>query len=521
VDGLVILIPLLSLLAAALVGFGIMSGYLQGEAKEGLTAMMVNWSMSMVCLLIVSLEILGYLDRVNGSIVFSSWLISDTLDFRHNFITRGFALHTDLVFSIILLVTGQFSVNYLHREPGYHRFFFVLSLFAFAIHLLLLSGNLLGTFIGWEIAGLSSYFLIAYAYDRPNAALNATRVFVTNRIGDAGFVLGIALSYLWLESSDWPIIKTGIVDLTKGESATIGLCFLTAAFVKSAQLPFSPWLLRSMEGPTPSSAVFYGGVMIHAGVFLVIRLQPLIEQTPLAIVLLLLTGAATVIFSYLSGLTQTDVKSSHAFATIGQLGLMFVECGMGWWQLASWHLWAHAVFRCYLILTAPSFIANTMANPVKPAPQMLMRFNGLFIASLQRFWIEQLSDWAMVRPIGRLGHDLSYFDDYIVDKIMGVPVPAIQAVSTLAQIEELALAPSVTTTGADISIKNVGLLGLIVHWFSGVVHWFEDRLVLQGVSRDVLDAGRKIGYLANQFELMILRPRYLVLFVVITLLMAF
>ena len=182
-----------------------------------------------------------------------------------NFITTGFSVTLAALFAILLFIIIRFSVNYLHREAGFHRFFFLLSLFASAMLLLVLSGNAIGTFIGWEIAGLCSYLLIAYAYDRPVAAFNATRVFVTNRIGDAGFILGMGLSYTWAKGLDWSQLNALSTQLTSGQASAIAFCFAVAAFAKSAQIPFAPWLARAAEGPTPSSAGFYGAIMVHAG----------------------------------------------------------------------------------------------------------------------------------------------------------------------------------------------------------------------------------------------------------------
>jgi hypothetical protein len=408
----------------------------------------------------------------------------------------------------------------MHREAGFHRFFFTLSLFSSAMFLLVLSGNAIGTFLGWEIAGLCSYLLISYAYDRPIAVANATRVFVTNRIGDAGFVLGTGLSYVWVESVNWADLNAAATELSKGEATAIALCFTVAALAKSAQLPFTPWLVRALEGPTPSSAVFYGAVMVHAGVYLVILLEPLLSKTPLVMALLIVSGLTTALYSYFIGLTQTDVKSSFAFAKSGQLGLMFLECGLGFWQLASWHLCAHAVVRCYLVLTAPSFIHNVKDIPVKSASPLLAKCRWLFIASLQRFWVEQVTDWALVKPVRRLAHDLSYFDDRVVDRLMGVPAPAMNAASTLAQLEERSLGAKLDTSSSAFT-SGTGLASLLAGWTAGLVHWFEERLVLQGVSKDALHLGRGIGHLANKFEVTVLRPRYLVLLVFITLLVAF
>jgi NADH:ubiquinone oxidoreductase subunit 5 (subunit L)/multisubunit Na+/H+ antiporter MnhA subunit len=519
-DALVVLIPLMPLTAAIIIGIGQLFNLIKGETHESFTSLTAAWTISMACLLSLTLLGADYLHKNNGELVLGLWLDSDKLKIDYRFITTGFNVKLATLFSVLLLVIIRFSANYMHREIGFHRFFFILSLFSSAMLLLVLSGNALGTFVGWEIAGLCSYLLIGYAYHRPVAVANATRVFVTNRIGDAAFILGIGLSYAWIESLNWSDINKSVADLSKGETASIALCFVVAALTKSAQLPFSPWLARAMEGPTPSSAAFYGAIMIHAGVFLTILIEPLISQSQLALGLLIFSGTTTAIYSYVSGLTQSDVKSSQIFATSGQLGLMFLECGLGFWQLASWHLCAHAIVRCYLLLTAPSLIFNTRDTPIKPFKPAFENHRWLFIASLQRFWIEQITDWALVKPVRQLARDLSYFDDNVVDRLMGIPSPAISLVSSLAEIEENALSARFETRNSQFVAGN-GFVAAITNWIAGLVHWFEDRLVLQGIGKDTLHFGRLIGRLANKFETQVLRPRYLVLLVFITLLVAF
>jgi len=519
-DALVVLIPLLPFIAAAIIGIGHLSGTLSGEASESTTAIIASWAISMSCLLALVLLGADLLGKNTGSFSVGQWLASDTLNIKVNFITTGFSVVLAALFSLLLVIIIRFSINYMHREAGFHRFFFILSLFASAMLLLVLSGNTVGTFFGWEIAGLCSYLLIAYAYNRPVAATNATRVFVTNRIGDAGFILGIGLSYAWSGSINWNLLTAAPAQLSTSEATGISLCFAIAAFAKSAQLPFTPWLARAMEGPTPSSAVFYGAVMIHAGVYLVCLLEPVFEQSPFSMAVLAVVGCATAVYSFIVGLTQTDVKSSLVFATSGQLGLMFLECGLGFWQLASWHLCAHAVVRGYLSLTAPSLMHNVLGNPVKPVAPAFAGLRRVYIASLQRFWLDQLTDWTLVRPIRRLAHDLAFFDDHIVDHIMGVPAPAIRTISSLAQLEEKTIGARLDNE-VDEFAHGSGLAGKLTEGVAAIMHWFEDRFVLRGIGKDAVNYGRQLGHAANKFEQLILRPRYLVLFVFITLLVAF
>lgn len=517
-DALVVLIPILPFIAAVVVGVGAAFGVISGEQSENTTSTIAIWAISMSCLLAFVLLGQDFLHQSAGYYTAGMWLASDTLTIRPKFISAGFNIQLATLFSVLLLLITRFSVNYMHREAGFHRFFALISLFSSAMLLVVLSGTAVLTFIGWEIAGLCSFLLVAYAYDRPVAAQNAVQIFVTNRIGDAGFILGIGLTYLWLGGVDWSDLSTGVAELGKGEAAAIAFCFVIAALTKSAQLPFSPWLTNAMEGPTPSSAVFYGSVMIHAGVFLLIQLQVLIDNVPMAQWLLLLSGSATLLYAYLSGLSQTDVKSSHVFAILGQLGLMFVECGLGFWQLASWHLCAHAVMRCYLLLTAPSFMANAHDVPRKPLVSVVTNSRRIFVVSLQRFWLDQFTGWGLIRPTRRLAKDLSYFDDNIINKIMGVPVPTMVATPAFAQSSN---PQSSEDLNQNHRVIHTGLVGMVVGLVAGFVHWFEERMVLQGIAKDSLHAGRVLGYLANKFEIMVLRPRYLVLFVFITFLVAF
>ena len=474
-DGLVVLIPLLPFIAAALIGVGQLSGALRGAASESTTAIIAMWAISMSCLLALVLLGADLLNKNTGQLNVGQWLSSDTLSIPINFITTGFNVRLAALFSVLLVIVMRFSINYMHKETGFQHFFFILSLFASSMLLLVLSGNAVGTFFGWEVAGLCSYLLIAYAYQRPIAAINATRFFVTNRIGDAGFILGIALSYTWADSLNWNDLNAVSAELSRGEATGIALCFALAAFAKSAQLPFTHWMARAMEEPAPSSAVFYGAIMIHAGVYLVCVLQPVFEQAPFAMAVLAVVGGITAVYSFIVGLTQTDVKSSLVFATSAQLGLMFLACGLGFWQLASWHLCAHAIVRCYLLLTAPSLMHTVQGNPVKPLAPFIAGLRRAYIASLPRFWLNPITDWTLVRPLQRLAHDLGYFDDHILDPIIGAPAATLCTLLSRTQREE----------------KKPGT------------------------------QARKLGHAVNKFEQVILRPRYLVLFVLITLLIVF
>ncbi len=511
-----ILIPLLPLLAAGLIGGLHFCRIIEGEGGEKTTARIALAAMGLSVILTLLLLVFQPTDDVYD---YGNWLSSGKLSIAFKLSCDRFNLALAALFALLLLIVMRFSVNYLHREAGFQRFFFILNLFAAGMLLLVLSANAVFTFVGWEVAGVCSYWLIAYAYDRPVAAHNATRAFVTNRVGDGGFILGIALALIWLENCDWRAINNGATGLTNGDATWLALSFALAATAKSAQIPFTPWLARAMEGPTPSSAIFYGGVMIHAGVFLIIQLQPLFAAAPLAMAMLVLIGGLTAVYSYWVGLSQTDIKSSQIFACSAQLGLMFLECGLGFWTLAAWHLAAHAVVRCYLLLSAPSILHATHAQPIKPVAKFLLNCRWAFVASLQRGWLEPVVDLICVKPVLNLAKDMSAIDEGLIDPILGVPAPAIKAISSLAQWEEQRMGANLDSE-EDSFAQGSGLAGKLAQWTAALMSWFEYHFILRGLGRESIQLGRRLGHAANRFELMLLSPRYLSLFVLITLMVA-
>lgn len=519
-DALVFLIVIFPLIAALVLGAGALFGVLSQERHEPISANIASAAMLASMISALTLFWFSVSGNTQGFISGVNWLKIDDFVIGFDFYTDS--LHTGLaaLFSTLLFVIMRFSVNYVHQEAGYHRFFFIFSLFACAILLLVLAANAVLTFIGWELAGLSSYLLIAFAYDRPVAAKNATRALITNRIGDTGFILAIGLSYSWLGSMAWQDIVAAD-QLSYLKSTFLSLCFLVAAFAKSAQLPFSGWLPRAMEGPTPSSAAFYGAIMIHSGVYLVIQLQPLLQQSGLAMSILALVGLFSALYGFIVGLTQTDIKSSLAFATITQLGLMFLECGLGLWTLATWHLAAHAVVRGYMILTAPSLMHNSHGLHIRPISQRWVYRYRLFTLSLQRMWLDQICDWALVKPIQRLGHDLSYFDANIVDPVMGSPAPAIRKLSSYAEEKEAHIGAQLANDSDRFS-QGSGLANILAGWFATLVHALESFFVSNDDSvKKKTGLAQLLGYQMNKIENILLNPRYLTLFVVITLLLAF
>ncbi len=502
------LVPILPLVAALWIGLNLLLGRTQGEAGERPTSRVAlvaaGGSLAAVLVLIIARWAGHWPDQV----MLGHWLTSGDVRVGLNFVTDGLSLTLLILVVLACLLTTRFAVNYLHRETGFQRFFLILSLFTAAMTLLVTGGNAVLTFIGWEVAGLCSYLLIAFFQDRPVAAANATRVFVTNRVGDAGFLLGIALAFSWLGSTDWARITAGAANLSPAQAGILAGCFLLAAMTKSAQAPLAPWLARAMEGPTPSSALFYGAVMVHAGVYLVLRLQPLFEQSPVVMAVMAAVGLATALYGFLSGLAQTDIKSALIFSTSGQVGLMFLACGLGFWRLALVHLCCHAVFRGYQLLSAPSILHQLHGEHTRPAPAFLARQRGAYAAALQRFWLEELAHWSFVQPVRRLAGVLSRFDTAVVDRATGLPVPAVNALSSLAEWEERQLGAGrfMAPPGAarpypgSQGEEDQGIVRRSAEWVAAAFHWVEEQLVFKAVGQGMVTTSRRLGQSLNRLE---------------------
>jgi len=510
------LIPALPLLAAAGIGLGYISGRNRGEAGEGFTAGLASSAAALALLLLLATDLLALQQGVPGQVSHGIWLHSGDYVIRLSFNLDALGLSLATLVALISLLTLRFSINYLHREAGFQRFFMLLCLFMSAMLLIVLAGNAVLTFIGWELAGVSSCLLIAFALDRPVAGVNAGRAFVTNRIGDAGFITALSLCLLWIHSVEWPDILARGNDLEMLQVGLIAASFLLAALVKSAQLPFTPWITRALEGPTPSSAVFYGALMVHAGVYLVIRLEPLLQQIPVLMLTLVLLGGATALYGFLAGLVQTDVKSALIFATIGQTGLMFLACGLGWFTFAAWHLAAHAAWRAYQFLSAPALMHLTEGSPSRPVPGWLQHRKWLYTAALQRFWLDNLADWLLVRPTRQLAQDIEAFDQQVVNRLVGLPGSA-SAVSSLAQWEAFHHGRTGRVVGDSGDIGHGrGAIGHLLETVAALLHWFEEHLVLQGGDVGIFTLVQRLGAVLARIDVLLSEPRYLILLIVIT-----
>ncbi|MCP3848873.1 MAG: hypothetical protein GY694_01355 [Gammaproteobacteria bacterium] len=507
------LIPFLPMLGALLIGIGFISGKNRGESGEQQTTLIANGMAVLSLLIVLAVDLHAVVKGIPGQLILAQWFSSGDYQVNLSFNLDTLSLVMMTLIAVISVIMIRFSVNYMHREAGYQRFFMIMSLFMGAMLLIVMSGNIVLTFTGWELAGVSSYLLVAYVYDRPIAVKNATRVFITNRIGDAGFIIAIFLSFHLLNTLEWTEILAGSGSLTPLGSTILAASFLLAATAKSAQVPFAPWISRALEGPTPSSAIFYGSLMVHAGVYLVIRLQPVLENSPIIMSSLALIGLLTVIYSFFSNLVQTDVKSNLIFSTTSQVGLMFFSCGMGWFELASWHLVLHAIWRAYQFLHAPG-IMHLMDKKTRPVHPILKKQGWFYTASLQRFWLDPITDWLLVKPIKSIAHDIERFDEKVINRLVGLPEQT-SAITSIADWELQNSSFSKSAKKEEVS-RGHGLAGKILESLADMLFWFEEHLVLKSGGDGLLKLLNIIGHYLLQIEELLSQPRYLMLLILAT-----
>ncbi len=311
---------------------------------------------------------LGYIGGTESTEVVQvlKWVESGTLTF-------DWALRVDTLIAIMLVVINTvsalvhlYSWGYMEEDPDQPRFFAYLSLFTFAMLMLVTADNLVQMFFGWEGVGLASYLLIGFWFKKPSAGAAAIKAFVVNRVGDLGFMLGIFGTYLVFQTTSIPEILAEAPAMSGSTITFVGmrlytmdiLCILLfiGAMGKSAQLGLHTWLPDAMEGPTPVSALIHAATMVTAGVFMLCRLSPMFETAPTALMIVTIVGAATCFFAATIGTTQWDIKRVIAYSTCSQLGYMFFAVGVGAYGAAMFHLFTHAFFKALLFLGAGSVI---------------------------------------------------------------------------------------------------------------------------------------------------------------------
>lgn len=357
------LIPLLPLLAFIILGLG---GHWIKERAHwvAVPAVVVSFFLSLIALSEVAggniLEIPLYTWASSGPLTITLGLYIDQL-------TVAMLMLVTTVSSLVHIYT----IGYMHGEPGYARFFSNIALFTFSMLMLVMSDNFLQLFVFWEAVGLCSYLLIGHWYDRESARAAATKAFLVNRIGDFGFMLGILLVFVTFGSLQYQQVWSRLESVVGGTVNLLGslggswevsvmtlICLLlfVGAVGKSAQVPLHVWLPDAMEGPTPISALIHAATMVTAGVFMVARLAPLYNLSPVAMDVVALVGGVTMFVGATIALTQTDIKRIVAYSTLSQLGYMMMACGLGGYIAGMYHLLTHGAFKALLFLGCGSVI---------------------------------------------------------------------------------------------------------------------------------------------------------------------
>ncbi len=351
--------------------------------------------------------VLFYLDRIGAVYLFCVWVI----------------------FAVII----KYCRVYMHREAGYQRFFLNIFAFLFGLNLIVLSGSIDMLFAGWEIVGMSSFLLIAFYRHRPQPIRNAFRAYCIYRYCDIGLLLGTWMSHLLFHESQHfsEIARLFANDPVEPANYSalvlLSMLILIAASGKSAQFPFCFWLPRAMEGPTPSSAIFYGALSVHLGVFLLLRTEPIWGYHMLTRLIVFMLGFLTVIVAALAEKTQSNIKGQIAYASLVQVGLMFIELAMGLNLLVLIHFLGNAFLRCYQLLVSPSIVTYLLRmesaadhgfkidRPERfsflpesirhTLPEVL--YNSLYVLSLQEGLLEQLIRSLFWQPLHRAGRLLN------------------------------------------------------------------------------------------------------------------
>lgn len=356
----------------------------------------------------------GYIDIKEFS-MYQSQGMNFFIDFYFDYVTAVYCL----IGAMLTFLVTTYSRIYLHRESGYKRFFNTILLFYAGYNLTVFAGNLETLFIGWEILGLTSFLLVAFYRERYLPVKNAYKVFSIYRIGDVGIILAMwASHHLWHENITF--LKIQNYELVHEHLAShtmfglfISMMLLTAACAKSAQFPYSSWLPRAMEGPTPSSAIFYGSLSVHLGLFLLIRTMPFWEHQIIPRIMIGMVGVVTAAIGASIGRVQSSVKSQIAYASVAQIGLMFFEISLGFEKFALFHFAGNAFLRTYQLLVSPSAVSYMIREQFyhfEPKHENIeTHFSkkleySLFILSIKEYNMDEILDKFLWKPLKNLGN---------------------------------------------------------------------------------------------------------------------
>jgi NADH-quinone oxidoreductase subunit L len=317
-------------------------------------------------------------------VVVGNWVGIPHYQFSIKFVFDRLSVPLAILSFVLSGTIGSFATRYMHREAGYNRFFMIYSLFVLGMVMTSLAATIETLFTGWELVGLSSALLVAFFHERPAPSRNALWIWVIYRFSDAALLLAAVAMHHALQVGDFDRLFGGgdwpfeVSQIQPSLALLVGLLLLMAAAGKSALVPFSGWLPRAMEGPTPSSAVFYGALSVHLGAFLLLRVSPLIERSNLLAFAVVAVGLSTAVYAYLVGSVQTDIKSALSFASLSQVGIIVAEIGIvarigflpgigfSLYYIPLFHLISHACLRTLQFIRAPSLLQDyrTLENAI-------------------------------------------------------------------------------------------------------------------------------------------------------------
>jgi len=357
-----LLIPLLPLGGAVLAGF--FRNQIGRVGSHTVTILGVGVSFFLSLWLLLQ-QVNGTLGTVNVTVY--TWMVADGVRFQVGFLIDHLTTLMMCVVTFVSWMVHIYTIGYMRDDPGYQRFFSYIALFTFSMLMLVMSNNFMQLFFGWEAVGLASYLLIGFWFKRESAIRANLKAFLVNRVGDFGFLLGIAGVLLTFGTLDYTEVfakAPDVADLTMSIPGGmqwniltyICICLFIGAMGKSAQAPLHVWLPDSMEGPTPISALIHAATMVTAGIFMVARMSPLFELSEPALSFVMLIGAVTALAMGLVGIVQNDIKRVIAYSTLSQLGYMTVALGVSAYSAAIFHLMTHAFFKALLFLGAGSVI---------------------------------------------------------------------------------------------------------------------------------------------------------------------
>jgi len=403
-DLIYLAIPLASLMGAVIAGF---FGKQIGRSGSHCVTI-IGVTVSFVLSLIVLKDV-----AIDGAAIYNKsvyiWMISDGIRFEVGFLVDGLTALMMAVVTSVSLMVHIYTIGYMHDDPGYQRFFSYISLFTFSMLMLVMSNNFLQLFFGWEAVGLVSYLLIGFWFKKETAIYANMKAFLVNRVGDFGFLLGIAVILMFTGSLDYyEVFDRADAMLSATMQVIPGMdwsvitiaCILLfiGAMGKSAQVPLHVWLPDSMEGPTPISALIHAATMVTAGIFMVARMSPLFELSTTALSFVIVIGATTAFFMGLVGIVQNDIKRVVAYSTLSQLGYMTVALGASAYSAAIFHLMTHAFFKALLFLAAGSVIIAMHHE------QDIRKMGGLKKYMPITYWVSLVGSLALIGFPGTSGY---------------------------------------------------------------------------------------------------------------------